>query len=339
MKISIISFLLFIGITFSVTAQDNSETQSNSTDSQIKQLADVVSKLPKIGGLVNTRFQYSDDGIVKNGFDVRRLYLNGTGAITKEVSYRFQVDFAGTPKILDAYVEWKPSKYIGFQTGQYKVPYTLENPYSPTNLETADNSQVVSALITDNSSNGRDVGASLNGSLFFQNGYNIIDYKLGVFNGNSINVTDNNTTKDVVGTLIVTPLKPLSFAASFYDGKYGPQTTKYKRNRSSYGVKYDDGKLLVRSEYIKGTTNTTDSYGYYASAAYYATSKLQPVLKYDYYNSDKSKESSPSTVYLVGLNYWFAKISRIQVNYSYKNFKDPSKKDSNYLTTQLLIGF
>jgi predicted porin len=139
--------------------------------------------------------------------------------------------------------------------------------------------------------------------------------------------------------LILNPVKPLSIGASFYNGKYGAQTMQYKRNRTTFGLKYDDGKLLVRSEYIQGTTKTTDAYGYYAAIAYYVTSKLQPVLKYDYFKSDKSNDLSSATVYMLGANYWFAKNMRVQLNYSYRNFKNSFEKDTNYLTTQLLIEF
>lgn len=170
--------LLLIGLSQATFSQETSLATSTPTstltiDDQLKSIQDIVSKLPQIGGLVDFRYQYATSSqnynSGKNGFDIRRAYLNLKGNATKELSYYLQVDFAGTPKILDAYAEWKPSKYIGLQAGQFKVPYTLENPYSPNDLETIDNSQVITALVTDiagNKNNGRDIGVSLNGSLF-----------------------------------------------------------------------------------------------------------------------------------------------------------------------------
>ena len=341
-------FILFLGLSQIISAQDSLSDKKPSENERLKLVEKAISVLPKISGLVNLRYQYSTetDNYVsgRNGFDVRRVYLDFRGNAIKELSYRVQIDFATTPKILDAYVEWKPSKYIGLQAGQFKTAYTLENPYSPSNLETADNSQVISKLITDYNNNGRDIGLALNGSFFQKKGYNLIEYKIGLLNGNNINTTDNNKTKDVYGVLIVNPLKSLSFDASLYKGKYGVETAKYDRNRSSLGAKYDDGKLLVRAEYVAGEIGTTqvnlkDAKGYYISTAYYITDKLQPVLKYDFYQNDKTTSSSEITNYVVGLNYWITPKTRLQANYTRKDNKDSTKADTDYLVAQLLLSF
>ena len=345
-RISIL-FLALSQIQF-ISAQDSSTDKKASADDRLKTVEKAISILPKISGLVNLRYQYSTEASNyssgKNGFDVRRAYLDFKGNATNELSYRVQLDFATSPKILDAYVEWKPSKFIGLQAGQFKLPYTLENPYSPTTLETADNSQVISKLISDYSNNGRDIGLAINGSLLPKEGYNLIEYKIGLVNGNNINTTDNNTTKDVYGTVLINPLKALTIGASLYKGQYGVEATKYSRNRASFGAKYDDGKLLVRAEYVEGEIGTTqanlkNANGYYVSAAYFVTNKLQPVLKYDFYKNDNTDSNSEITNYVVGLNYWVTPKVRLQANYTHKDNKDSSKADSDYLVAQLLLSF
>ena len=353
-NILLISFL-FLSLSQIISAQDTIQVKNQlsedrikfiESENRIKSIENVISFLPKIAGLVNFRHQYSTENKSylsgKNGFDVRRVYLDLRGNATKELSYRIELDFAGTPRILDTYAEWKPAKYIGLQAGQFKVPLSLENPYSPTTLETADNSQVIQALVCDivgNKNNGRDIGVALNGNLFGKTGYNLIDYRVGLFNGNIINSTDNNTTKDVVGSILVNPFKSLSLGASYYTGKFGVDSTKYTRNRIAYGIKYDDGKFLLRGEYLTGTTSTKDAKGYYVVAGYYVTKHLQPVLKYDYYQSDLAKASSPITNYVAGLNYWINPKVKLQFNYTYKDNKDTNVKDSNYYVTQLLFAF
>jgi len=341
-------FLAAVLISFmavqSSAAQDSASVAST-TDARVKTLEAIVSKLPKISGLVNLRYQYSTQETHnnnENGFDVRRLYLNFNGNITPELSYRVQLDFAGTPQILDAYAEWKPCKYIGLQVGQFKVPYTLENPYAIINLETADYAQAVSALIMETNgvkTRGRDVGIALNGSLFQKDGYNLIDYKVALLNGNGINVVDNNTTKDVVGTLWINPMKPLSVSLSYYNGEFGAQSTKISHKISSLGVKYEDGKWLVRSEYITGKLNDVYAKGFYISTACFVTKKLQPVLKYDYYQSDNSNSQSPVTNYSAGLNYWITKSTKLQLFYTFNDFKDPLKHNASYVVSQLLLTF
>jgi len=341
-------YILLLGSSQVSSAQDSIPSKKISDSDRLKVLENVISALPKISGLVNLRYQYSTEAANyssgRNGFDVRRVYLNFRGNVTKELSYRVQFDFATSPKVLDAYVEWKPLRYIGLQAGQFKTAYTLENPYSPDNLETADNSQVISKLITDYSNNGRDIGLALNGSFFQRKGYNLIEYKIGLLNGNNINTTDNNKTKDVYGILLVNPLKSLTFDASYYKGQYGAETAKYDRNRTSFGARYNDGKLLVRAEYIAGEIGTTqanlkDAKGYYLSTAYYITDKLQPVLKYDFYQNDKTVSNTAITNYVVGLNYWITPKTRLQANYTRKDNRDPSNADSSYLVAQLLLTF
>jgi len=347
-KNTIIISILFFSLSQIISAQDGLSENKLSEAERLKLVEKAISVLPKISGLVNLRYQYSTEAANynsgKNGFDVRRVYLDFRGNATKELNYRVQLDFATSPKILDAYVEWKPSKYIGLQAGQFKTAYTLENPYSPSSLETADNSQVISKLVTDYNNNGRDIGLTINGSFFHKKGFNLIEYKVGLLNGNNINTTDNNKTKDVYGILIVNPLKLLSLNVSLYKGQYGVETAKYDRNRSSFGAKYDDGKLLVRAEYVAGEIGTVqanlkDAKGYYISTAYYITDKLQPVLKYDFYQNDKTTSSSQIINYVVGLNYWITPKTRLQANYTRKDNKDSSKVDTDYMVAQLLLSF
>jgi Phosphate-selective porin O and P len=345
--------LLAFGISQFISAQDSIATQQSSEE-RIKNLETTVGSLPQIGGFVNLREQYStqNNNVGKNGFDVRRVYLNFNGKLGKELTYRAQLDAAGTPKVLDAYAEWKPFKFIGLQVGQFKVPYTLENPYSPNTLETTENSQVITNLVVNNpagtSNNGRDIGLSLNGNFFSQEGYNWIDYKLGVYNGNLINAVDNNKAKDLSATILINPIKALSLGASIYGGEWGADNTNLKRDRTSFGLKYDDGKLLVRGEYLKGSTATlnaknaivnTDANGYYVVAGYYFTKKIQPIVKYDFYQSDASLSTTPITNYVVGLNYWASSKVRLQFNYTRVDYKDTSKSNSDSFVTQLFLAF
>jgi hypothetical protein len=341
----IILSLSLISSFFYTEAQTTTST-TQSTDDKVKNLSTLMAAMPKITGFLDLRYQYSNEAnnyaSGRNGFDVRRVYLGMSGAVTKDLTYRVLADFETTPKILDALVEYKPLSFLSVQAGQFKVPLTLENPYSPATLETAEFSQAVTALVTDidgNKNNGRDIGIGINGSALAQKGFNLIEYKLAVLNGNVINAVDNNKSKDYLATLYINALKPLTIGGSYYTGKYGPEATKYTRDRYSVGAKYDDGKLLVRSEYIAGKTAAIESKGFYASAAYYVTKKIQPVLKYDTYKSNSAVATTPITNYIAGVNYWITPKSRVQLNYTHKDYKDTSKSDYDCLVAQLLVSF
>lgn len=339
LSLSLISSILY-------TAQAQTTPAAQTTDEKVKNLSALIGAMPKISGFLDLRYQYSNEtnnyASGRNGFDVRRVYLGMSGAVTKELTYRVLADFETSPKILDALVEYKPLSFLSLQAGQFKVPLTLENPYSPATLETADFSQAVTALVTDmdgNKNNGRDIGLAVNGSALAQKGFSLIEYKLAVLNGNVINAVDNNKSKDYLATLYINPIKPLTIGGSYYTGKYGSEATKYTRDRYSVGAKYDDGKLLVRSEYIAGKTATVESSGFYATAGYYVTSKIQPILKYDTYKSNNSVSSTPVTNYVAGVNYYLTPKTRLQLNYTHKDYKDPSKSDYDYLVAQLLVSF
>ena len=61
---------------------------------------------------------------------------------------------------------------------------------------------------------GRDIGMMLHGKLF----RDFLQYKVAVMNGQVLNTKDKNSQKDVVGNLMVNPLKWLSVGGSFIRG-------------------------------------------------------------------------------------------------------------------------
>ena len=62
----------------------------------------------------------------------------------------------------------------------------------------------------------------------------------------------------------VKPVAGLQFAGSYYWGEYGEDYLK--RIRYGAGACYDYGRLVLRGEYICGTTGGLDSEGWYAVA-------------------------------------------------------------------------
>jgi hypothetical protein len=336
--------MLSAGLFLTVCQNIKAEMIVDSKKDSVKATAGIAPYIPKISGYVNARFQNTNSTFVagKNGFEVKNAIVDITGSATKEINYRLRFELAGSPQVLDAYAEWKPVKYISLQVGQFQVPYTFENQYVPKNLETAENSQIISNLITATNgvkNKGRDIGASINGNLFQKNGFNLIDYKIAAFNGNTFNSVDDNSTIDVLGSIYVNPIKPLSIAASYLTGKYGPEATKADKIRAAVGIKYDDGKALFRGEYITGQTNHITGSGYYAMAGYFVTKNIQPILKYDFLETNKSVATTGNTQYLVGLNYWLANKSRILLDYTYSTSKNPAIASAANITVGLIVAF
>ena len=104
--------------------------------------------------------------------------------------------------------------------------YTIENPMSPCFVELINcYSQAVNYLAGINgsdplygSASGRDMGLLIYGDLFDS----LMTYNLAIMNGQGINLKDKNNQKDIVGSLMVHPLKWLSVGGSFIKGKDAP---------------------------------------------------------------------------------------------------------------------
>lgn len=340
--------ILFGAITlFSFSSEAFAQTAMGSKTDSIKLSTSTEQSGPKIVGFINARYQNTNKGYVsgKNDFDIKNAIIDLTGNYCKTINYRVRFDLAGTPALLDAYAEWKPLKYIGLQVGQFQLPYTFENQYVPKTLECVDNAQVISNLVF-NASKGRDAGISINGSFLPKTGFNLIEYKLAAINGNGFNKADDNSALDLLGSLFINPIKPLSIVASYLSGKTSVVTAPstipsnvVDKERTAFGVKYDDGKALLRAEYIKGTTAGIDALGYYAVAGYFVTKEIQPILKYDYYQSDKSIDNTGTTQYVAGVNYWMASKTRVLLSYNYAISNNTAVKNVGLLTAGLIVAF
>ncbi|MDR1878801.1 MAG: OprO/OprP family phosphate-selective porin [Bacteroidales bacterium] len=317
--------------------------ESDTLNQRISKLEAVLAKLPKISGLLNVRYQYDND---ISSFDIRRARLDVRGDASRWFDYRLQVEFASSPKILDAYIRAKIKPYFNVQFGQFKMPFSLENPYSPMTLECIDNAQIISQLVGYEDvagvrANGRDIGMMFYGGLFQQDSYAVLEYNIGVFNGSGINSRDHNTSKDVVARIDVHPVKTLTLSASGYVGEVRlNDSMKYEtRNRAGFGLRYDDKKWLFRSEYIYGLTSKTESMGAYAVLAYTFIEKLQPVVRVDYFQRDIKRTASTQINYMAGLNYWIIKRNvGLQVNYTWQTFAS-SNDNAGVLSAMAIFGF
>ena len=312
--------------------------------------------MPKISGFVQGMYQanLNNEGeLGDNTFRMRRVRLSVDGKLSKTVSYKLQGDFVRSPMLVDAYVKYKPCSEFAIQVGQFKTPFTLESPINPVNLEIFDYGESVQKLVGYSDvcgvgGLGRDIGVMATGSLFpmKDKGFAIVDYAVGVFNGNGpVNFKknekglDNNNRKDIVGRLEVHPgLKALTLSGSYYYGNYFKDTINTgTRNRWTAGLQYNDGNLMVRGEYIQGTTGHMTytwgnhagysmevnedflySRGYYAVAGYNfrlgkdKSQTLMPVLRYEQFMHD----GAATDYYTVGINYWPLKSVNFKLDYS-----------------------
>ncbi|MBR5378743.1 MAG: porin [Bacteroidales bacterium] len=302
-------------------------------------------EMPKISGFVQGMYEanLNEEGeLLNNTLRMRRVRMSIDGKLSKTVSYKIQGDFTRSPMLVDAFIKYKPCREFAIQLGQFKTPFTLESPINPVNLEIFDYGESVQQLVGYKDvcgvgALGRDLGLMATGSLFpvenvdgYQ--YSIVDYSIGVFNGNGANQLDNNNSKDLVGRLEVHPgLKDLTLSGSYYYGKYTKDDNiDCTRNRWAAGAQYNDGKLVLRGEYIAGETGVAptlipedldhyNSNGYYGVVGYNfqaGEQKIMPVLRYEHFTKNANIENGGTNWYTAGINYWPLKSVNCKLDYS-----------------------
>jgi phosphate-selective porin OprO/OprP len=304
----------------------------------------------KLSGYTQIRFQQFDETGKINGTDVRRARLNLQGDVTPYWSYQFQVDFAGGPKLLDAVADFKPFDFLNFTVGQTKIPLSYENQISDNKMEANDRSQVIEALVArgkdvNGNHNGRDLGIMVWGTFLKINDKNRIDYRIGVFNGEGINVADSNSAKSSSGRVIAHILKGFDVGASYYSGwdmfRVAKGEPDINQNRSRYGFEfnYDYKRFYFRGEYLQGKDGSISREGWYLQTGYFVIpAKLQLLAKYDVYDPNKSKADDMSTRYIIGASYQFNNWAKLAANYNFCE-EEGTSINNNFGSVQFQIGF
>ena len=297
-----------------------------------------VDRTPKISGFVQALYQadFSKDfDLNNNTFRMRRVRMSIDGKLTEKLSYKIQGDFSREVMLVDAYVKYKVCDALSIQVGQYKLPFTMETAINPVNLEIFDYGEVVTKLtgysdVCGVGALGRDMGVMATGKLFKKDDFSLLEYAVGVFNGNGVNNTDNNNRKDVAGRLEFHPwMKELTLTGSFYIGKYKKDENFGDRNRYSGGAQFKNDRLIVRSEFVAGETGVNDTIGNFKSNGLYAvvgynfllgkdnSQSLMPVLRFDRFIADTDIENGGRNLFTAGINYWPVKYLNFKLDYTY----------------------
>lgn len=312
-----------------------------------------LDRLPRLSGYVQAGYEWSDES---SSFFIKRVRLDLRGALARTLDYRVQLEFASSPKIVDAYLHYKPFRQLNFKLGEYKIPFTIENTdYVPLKFELIEYPLALQRLMgfaepiggryvggamqggETLKDTGRDMGLTLHGSFFPCGERALLSYDVGVLNGAGINLRDNNRSKDVVARLTLRPVRGLTLSGSWYGGEYGADCLE--RQRVSAGVCYDRGRGVVRGEWIGGRTGyaateeyaagTFDSSGWYVLGGVRVTPSLMPVVRYDTLLSDTASDDSRQTNWTAGILWHPVKYLRCQLNYTYEHYAAPGIADRN----------
>ena len=268
-----------------------------SASAQKKQTIELPSWLSnvKLSGYGMIQYQYSGQkNAESNSFNIRMGRITLEGRIADDFYWKTQIQFNGntsnlgsSPRMVDLFAEWQKYDYFKVKIGQFKNPFTFENPMHPIDQGFMGYSQNVSKLAGfsdragEHASNGRDIGLQLQGDFLKNaNGRNLLHYQIGVFNGQGINTKDVDNQKNVIGGVWVMPVSGMRIGAFGWTGSYArkgnwtetvadptssvsPDATKeithtnevrsLNQNRYAFSFEYKKDGWTVRSEYIHST--------------------------------------------------------------------------------------
>lgn len=294
-------------------------------------------------------FTYQEKANPNNSFELKRVILFAVGRITENWTVMLMHNVV-SGAFQEYWTDYRFHPALGIRVGQMKTPFSIENPIAPTELEMISVCSQASTYLSGVGSDqlygpqiGRDLGIMIYGDIV----PGTLKYELGVYNGQGINKKDANNQKDVIGKLTVTPTKGLDVVGSFQVGKghavgtsiFNP-TIKvgddYTRNRWSLGAMYKSPEFNLRAEYLAGKDGDVKSEGYYATGCVPVAKNFDIVASYDKMTYNK-QAGMKQTNYVAGLQYWFYKECRIQLQYSRC---EPSFTDGyNKIEAQMQFSF
>lgn len=216
----------------------------------------------KFSGYVMSQYQYTgQDSKESNSFNIRMVRMALNGRLMKDFYWKVQLqangntsDLGSSPRMVDAFAEWQKYEAFKIKAGQFKRPFTFENPMHPITQGFMGYSQNVSKLAGfsdrtgEHASNGRDIGVQIQGDLIKNAaGRNLLHYQVGVFNGQGTNRKDVDQRKDVIGGIWVSPVKGLRIGAFGWTGSSARKGTWDVTDANHNVVKNEDGSVKTRS--------------------------------------------------------------------------------------------
>ncbi len=346
---------------FSSVAAMGQQKESNEPD----WLKDLTSRIT-LNGYAQGGWSYQDpNGKPTNAYNLKRTLLWAKARITDRWSFLFMHDFSSV--VQEFYTDYRISndKALTVRLGQFKHSYTMENPLSPTQLELIDvYSQAVLYLAGEgpdplNGVNyGRDMGLEIYGDL----ASGLLHYELALMSGQGINRKDLNNQKDFIAKLEVRPMDGLRLVASGYLGTgcavgkaaWNPTIEigdNYKRNRYSVGGEYKTAPYAgskykearpasIRAEWLGGKDGDVGSMGGYVTTCIPVVDALDIVASGETFNRNTDIDGWDQTNLTVGLQYWFYKKCRLQLQYTRCLCgENISSEDYNWLQAQVQVAF
>jgi hypothetical protein len=310
-------------------------------------------------GFLQAQYDYGfTEGDNTSTFGFNRSRIGVMGNIPYDFSYYVLLETSPFKKegptayLLDAFITYGRYNFAKVSLGSFKSPFGQELSTPCHALHTINRSKVVNELTAPD----RDMGLMLLGG----SDTTLFRYAVAVMNGTGLLVEDMDKYKDIVGRVLVQPTDWMHVGGSFRFGKSvneDPTVDADERTRLGAEFEVERYGFLVQGEYIwaedKGSylvgggcgsdpevvQGSVQREGLSIMALYNTPWNLQPVIKYENFNSDISLgNNNMEHVTTIGFNYFFNEWTRLQVNYEYKA-EWYGEIDNDMLMVQLQVRF
>jgi phosphate-selective porin OprO and OprP len=303
----------------------------------------------KIFGFLQSQYEYNFENQPKNSFSFERARIGVMGSIPYDFSYYVVMELspfiAPNPYLLDAFITYSRYNWARVSIGSFKTPIGLETNIACNGMLTVYRSTVTLQTVAP----FRDIG------MVFMGGdeTTLLSYQIGIMNGSGLGRLDNNKMKDIVGRVLFKPVDFVKIGGSFRTGYPSYNNNDDSRTTLAGELQANFKGFSLQAEYImdKGDYNRDlgggcsgnlidlgeKRNGGYATFAYLTKWNLEPVFKYDFFDSGNAQNYKESNM-TYGLNYYFNDWTRLQLNYIYRAEK-PTEVKNDELVLQLQVKF
>jgi phosphate-selective porin OprO and OprP len=232
----------------------------------------------KLNGRVSSNFFFFEPNTTQTDTQtIDRARLGVEMVAYKYFKLRFENDFTSSSGLRDAYLAMNYFPEANLQVGQYKTPFSFEELRSKRYIDFVERAAVVSGTVDPS----RDIGIMASGEILEK----VLQYQVAGMNGAGQNTSDNNSDKDLITRLVLTPfaaggpedLRGLSAGGAFTWGRQGLHDSvegktesgfvyfasvpaKGLRWRAGGDLSWFDGPYSVSAEYIQ-TEEARDGQG------------------------------------------------------------------------------
>jgi hypothetical protein len=264
----------------------------------------------EIHGYIQGRF--TDQLGTSDRLEIRRARIILFGEPLPKFSYRFQVDVAKKPYLMDASIGYRPAQAFSVSLGQMKIPFSAESLISDDRNAPVSRSRVVLALAPgrDTGVQGRDVGTQMSGT-FGSNGRRL-EYAVGVFRGQTFVLAPKVHYQATAGRLIAR-LQGFSFGADWYGSFSTTPGTPPKRREEVEG-EYSRGRANIRAEQIWGRDGSLQRRGGYLLGVWKISSRWEVLARSDWLTTKVNAPNTASIGHIGGANLFLWRHVKVGMN-------------------------